>query len=881
MAMHLNRERWALIQQVFHAVVDLPAEERSAALDEACHGDEPLKQSVLQLLANDTRGESIVDGDVDAVARVLAGDTTASNGPTFGPYRVIGQLGEGGMGLVYLAEREDVGQRVAIKVLRDVWVSPIGRTRFAAEQRALARLSHPSIAKLYDADTLTDGTPWFAMEYVEGLSLTQYCRRHSRRVEDRLRLFRDVCIAVQHAHQHLIVHRDLKPSNVLVSAAGTVTLLDFGIAKQLEGLDAPADSTRTMSRLMTPNYAAPERLVAGEVGVHSDIYSLGVILYELLAGRLPFDVTNLPPREAERVILENQPEKPSIVSRATTSGALATRSAWADLDVLCLTAMHKDPQRRYRSVEALIRDLDHWQRGEPLEARPDSVGYRARKFVGRNARSIAAATIVLVSAAALILFYTVRINRANTIALEEVARTARIQQFMLTLFDAGEADAAPSNDLRVITLVDRGVREAQSLDAEPAIQAALYQTLGSLYQRLGNYDRAETLLRSALDERRRLVGADHPDALESVIALGLLRIDQAKLDEAERLAREGVETSKRTLPPGHPVLAKATAALGKVLEEQGLYDRAIPTLEEAIRLQEASSPPPPEFSATLSELANAHFYAGHMDASETLNKRALDVDRRLHGPRHPNVASGLLNLGAIESNRERYADAVQYYRDALDIMQEWYGEKHPETASAMTILAQGLTRQGQYDEAAVLFRRALATQEEVYGHVNRRVSFVLNELGMLALRQNHLDEAEAALTNALEINRALYQNKHFRVGNSLANLGSVYLARDRFDRAEQVLREAVAVDVATLPADHVNTAIAHIKLGRVLFRTHRYAEAERELLEGYRSLKKQASPPPSWVKTASEDLVLVYDATHRPDQADVFRAELAQLNAQR
>src|SRR5688500_18568620 len=252
------------------------------------------------------------------------------------------------MGVVYLAERADLGSVAAIKVLRDAWLSPARRERFAAEQRTLAQLNHPSIARLYDADTLPDGTPWFVMEYVEGVPLTAYCETHASTVADRLRLFRDVCTAVLHAHRHAIIHRDLKPSNILVSEDAKVKLLDFGIAKQLESLDA--DQTRTGLRAMTPAYAAPEQVRAGRLGIHTDVYSLGVVLYELLSGRLPFDLADKTPSEVERIIVEQEPERPSAAARrtpalpvGTTRAHSASRPQWADLDVLCLTAMHKDP----------------------------------------------------------------------------------------------------------------------------------------------------------------------------------------------------------------------------------------------------------------------------------------------------------------------------------------------------------------------------------------------------------------------------------------------------------------------------------------------------------------------------------------------------------
>src|SRR5688572_30589006 len=283
--MALDRERWERIQTVFHAVVDESPEVRDAHLERACGGDDELREAVLQLLHEDASSDSVMHRDVHFLAEQVlnVADAPADGVLRFGPYRVLRELGHGGMGVVFLAQRDDLGQLAAVKVLRDVWVSAAGYERLVGEQRTLAKLTHHSIARLYDADTLPDGTPWFAMEYVEGVSLTDYFAQN-RALQDRLRLFREVCEAVRHAHQYLIVHRDLKPSNIMVTPNGSIKLLDFGIAKQLDSLDGVPDRTRTLLRMMTPNYAAPEELGAGAVGTHTDIYSLGVILYELLAG---------------------------------------------------------------------------------------------------------------------------------------------------------------------------------------------------------------------------------------------------------------------------------------------------------------------------------------------------------------------------------------------------------------------------------------------------------------------------------------------------------------------------------------------------------------------------------------------------------------------
>jgi eukaryotic-like serine/threonine-protein kinase len=872
----MDGDRWTRIQAIFHEVVDTPPGERTTRLRQACEGDPDLEAAVRRMLEADAGADPIIDSGIDGVAGELLDEPLTDGQPhgQFGPYRLVRPLGEGGMGVVHLAVRDDLGQTAAIKVLRDVWVSPEARERFVREQRTLARLSHPSIARLYHAGTLDDGTPWLAMEYVDGLSLMQYCARHESGLAGRLRLFRQVCDAVQHAHQQLVVHRDLKPSNILVTSGESVKLLDFGIARQLDSLDAPPDRTRTVFRFLTPNYAAPEQLSGAPSGIAADVYSLGVILYELLTGRRPFELADVSPREAETIVAAREPSRPSALVR--TGGVRRwARARWDDLDVICLTAMHKDPARRYRSVEALARDVEHYERGEPLEARPDTWTYRAARYAGRNARVLAAAAVVLLVAALLVTFYTLRLSTARAAAEAEASRAERIQEFMLGLFDAGERDAAPRADLRVVALVDRGLQEARSLEGQPLIQAALFHTLGLLHQRLGSYDRAEASLQAAIDRRRELLGEDHADTLDSLIALGLLRIDQARLDEAEQLVRDALARSRQVLPEGHRGRARATAALGRVLEERGAYDEAIPALQRAVQLYSAGGQPPgTELAGALSSLANARFYRGELDESERLNQRVLAMNRELRGERHASVASDLLNLGAIATSRSRHDEAVGHYQEALAIMLDWYGPDHPQTASAQTILAQGFLALGRYDEASGLLQRALETQERVYGPVHRRVGFVLNEIGLLARRQGRLDEAEAALDRSLAINRELYPEPHFRVGVALANLGSVYLAKGQPARAERLFREALNLYHDALPRGHTSTGIAAIRLGSALVAQGRYQEAETHLVLGRDIMASQDPPWENWLQPAREELVRVYEALGDGDRARAVRAAL-------
>ena len=887
----MDAARWDRVQQLFHEAVDRPRDQQSAFLHAACAGDETLVAEVAAMLDEDARASSLLDGGIAPVAQRMmhAGIDPSLPPQAFGPYRITGILGEGGMGVVYRAEREDLHSVVAIKILRDAWLSPARRVRFASEQRTLAQLNHPSIARLYDAGAMADGTPWFVMECVDGIPLTEYCRAHGSGVAERLRLFRGVCEAVQYAHQSLIIHRDLKPSNILVTGDGSVKLLDFGIAKQIDtdasGAGADSDArrwTRTGFRAMTPAYAAPEQLRGGPVGVTTDVYALGAVLYELLSGQLPFELSNRSATEVERLIVEEEPEKPSTTATRVHAGAApavtASAGEWADLDVMCLRAMQKEPARRYRSVEALVRDVDHYLNGEPLEARPDAVGYRVRKFVTRNRRALAFAAVLLTAIVSLVAFYTVRLASARNAALAQAARTQRIQRFMLNLFEGGDKQAGPANDLRVITLIDRGVKEARALAGDPALQAELYGTLGSIYQKLGDFNQADSLLRSALDERRSLHGSSDADVAESTVALGLLRTDQAKFDEAERLVRDGLADLRRRLPPRHPAVANATAALGKVLEDRGAYDQAVPILEEAVRLQTAIAPGSADLASAIYELASVHFYAGHLDVSDTLNRRALEIHKQLYGDRHPLVSDDLVNIGAVQYERGRYEEAERYYRQALEITRGWYGDNHHKTAANLTMLGRALNHETRFAEALDVLEQAVAVRERVYGPMHPTVASTVNELGAIALGQGKYDDAEKYFRRMVDIYRASYGEKlHYTIGIGVSNLGSVYLARNDYAHAEPFFREAIDIYLETLSADHLNTGIARVKLGRTLLRQRRYAEAEEQTRAGYDILHKQMNPSVSWLQNARQDLIDEYGALDRPDDATRFRAEQASI----
>ena len=872
--------------KAFHEATELPFREQDSFLKAACGLDDSLLQDVRGLLAEDAKSGSLLEQDLAHIAhRVLDDSFENLRCLTFGPYRLVRLLGEGGMGVVYLAERKDLGSFAAIKILRDAWLSPSRRERFQLEQQTLARLNHPSIARLYDASALSDGTPYFVMEYVEGQPINEYCQDHKASIETRLRLFRSVCQAVQFSHGHTIIHRDLKPSNILVTTDGSIKLLDFGIAKQMENLDEWGERTRTGFGFMTPAYAAPEQLCNESTGIYTDVYSLGVVLYQLLVETLPFDLRNRTPGQAELLLAEQAPERPSSVARRLAEKAHTKadqsstgKALWADLDVLCLTAMHKEVARRYQSVEALIRDIDHFLKGEPLEASADTASYRLGKFIRRNKSKLAVTAAVLSAAVALIVFFTLRLANARNAALAQAVRAERVQKFMLRLFDGGNEEMGPSQDLRVTTLLDRGLRDAQTLGSEPEVQGQLFDMLGTMYQQLGDFDKADGLLAKALTRREALYGKRNADVADTLVELGMLRMDEGKLDQAEQFVQEGLAIDKQVLMPDNPKIAKYTSALGSVLLSRNNYPEAVRVLNEAKRLQSGRKDQVSDLDTTLTLLANAEFYLGHYFSSYKLNQSLLPIDEQMRGKGDPGVGIDLVNLGNIEQNWEHYGPAESYFRRALDIYQSWYGKQHREVADIKAILAQTLVSEQRYEEAQQLIESAIETQQHIYGKTHTRLALAFGVRGRLNLELGKLDAAEIDFDRMLGIYRTIFGDDGSSIPIALANLGDVYMKKNDYRRAEMVYRDALRRFDAALPANHPRIAQAQIRLGGTLVAERHYSEAQEHLLAGYNILTMQKLSATSWFKRACTNLVAAYDALKEPEKAKRFQTAMTLAN---
>lgn len=858
--------RWERVQALFHELASLPESERDRVLRERVPSDPILRGEVRDLLAGDARAWPLLDEGLAPVAeRILASSPVERlEGERFGPYRIVSFLGEGGMGTVYRVTRDDLGSEAALKLLRDAAFSPARRARFLAEQRTLARLRHPGIAHLLDAGTLADGTPWFVMELVEGTPLDVHLRTAEPGFEARLDLFRGIAEAVRHAHGHAVIHRDLKPSNILVRAGGTVKLIDFGIAKLLWEDGEPggtADLTRTGLAPLTPAHAAPEQLRGEAVGIHTDVYGLGLLLYQILVGEPPFDLAGRTSAEAVRILSETEPPRPSgVANQASGGGGTAvrgvSRAQWADLDVLCQVAMHPDPGRRYPSAEAMLRDVDHLLAGEPLEARPDTLTYRAGKFARRNRGTLAVAGVALFLLVALSAGYAHSLIAARDTALAEAARAERIQQFTLGLFRGTDPDFAPAEDLRVIDLLARGVQEAHALEADPGLQAGIYLALGEIHRQLGELGQASELLEAALSLRERRWGLSHPEVAEARVALGLLREAQAELDEAEAFARSGLDVARATLPPGHPALGRTLAALGQVLEARGRYDEALLLVEEAVGLHRAAGAASPELASGLGQLSNLHFYLGHYLVADSVSREALGLHRQLYGSGHPAAAGDLINLGAIQFELGDAVEAEVLFREALAIQEPWYGRRHPAVAANLTMIGRALVRQERLDEAREVLLEAELLARTGLGERHPRVASALNELGLVAQLRGEWAEASDHFRRVVDLYSHLYPDGHYYLGVARSNLAGTLQAGGDPRGAEALFREALEIYRAFLPPGHQLEGIAWIRLGGALLAQSRPGEAEEALLRGRGILASQGASP-AWVARADEQLAKI------------------------
>ena len=829
-----SSERAERIAEIVERALEAEPAQRSALTVELCGDDLELFAEVASLLQFQEQAREFIEAPaVEKVAEILEADSVGlKSGETIGDYKIDSLIGEGGMGEVYLAEDTTLGRKVALKLIKRGFGTADFIRHFRREERILAGLNHPNIAGLYGASVTTSGIPYFVMEYVDGLRLDDYCREKQLSIPERLALFRKICSAVAYAHQNLVVHRDIKPANIRVTSVGEPKLLDFGVAKLLDPEPSILpEATMTLLGVMTPEYASPEQVRGENITTASDVYSLGVVLYELLTAEKPYRIDNRTPANVARAITEQEPTRPSTaVAKSADFPRSAIRNPKllrGDLDNIVLMAMRKEPARRYSSVGQFSEDIRRHLEGLPIVARKDTVGYRASKFVQRNRIAAAAAAVVMLAVVAALVVSLQQTKRARI--QRDVAQ--RINSFLQNMLNS----AAPESkgiDVKVIDLLsDASSRARTELADEPAVMSEILATLGRTYFNLGSLDKAEADLQVALETSRKTNGELHPTTAGSMSGLGCVYAYRGRVVEGEQISRKAVELQRKLHPAGHEDLAVALYCLGVNLNVGNQPKAAQPLLAEAVAL-------------VRKHLGETHgYYVTALVALATALERDGEIDT-----------------------------AEKTYRQAIEVGGRGPARNRMYVAQAYGSLAVLLTNKAAYVEAEAAARQSQALYREVYGgDDNFSVAYNQSQLAYIYYLQADYVRAELEGKKALESLRKHLGREHATTLGTALTVGLSLTRNGKAIEGEPYLQEAVVVRKRTNPPGDAGTAHATSILGECLTAQKRYAEAEPLLIKGHNELKAKLGDQHKRTIDARERLAKLYERWGKPDEAARYR----------
>jgi serine/threonine protein kinase/Tfp pilus assembly protein PilF len=838
----MDPERWRHVSRHLDLALEMGPGARAAWLASLRVAEPAVAVDVEALLAEHRvlSDEGFLESSafLDAPASTLAGLTV-------GGYTLESPIGQGGMGTVWRAVRTDgrFEGKAAVKLLNAALIGRTGEERFRREGSILARLTHPHIGRLIDAGVSGTGQPYLLLEYIDGRHIDRYCDEQRLGVEERLRLFLDVQSAVAHAHANLIVHRDLKPSNVLVTTDGQVKLLDFGIAKLIDAGDAAASRlTVDGGRALTPKYAAPEQVTGGAITTATDVYALGVLLFELLTGRHPTGEDAQSPAEFFKSVADSDPTRLSdavtvtadhglaatlAVQRASTPDRLR-RLLRGDLDTIVGKSLKKDPQERYGSVAEFADDLRRYLERQPISARPDTVRYRAGKFIMRHRRSVSAAAATVAVVVALVAFYTVQLTRERDRAQLQAEKASRVSELLTSMLTWSDPYRTPDGrEPTVQALLDNGVeRIARDLQAQPDVQAQMFTGIGRTYERMGLRDKARPLLERALAIGRRTFEGDHAQVAQTLNDLGVLQRDAANLDAAEALLTESLAMRRRLFGPVDKDVAVTLVEFARVLRDRGRSAEAEAPAREALAIrQQVFGEEHRETATSKNELGLLLLERGELDEAEPLLRQNVATSERVLGASHPNAAASKANLARLLNARGNPAGAEVLLREALAVQRRTFGESSTQVAGTLNNLALNVAAQGRFTEAQPMFEEALRIGQSHLSADHPRVVLYAVDLARIRIERGQGAATEHALRRALDVRQRLYPAGDWRIAQVQSLLGAALIEQARYAEAEPLLLTAAGA-LRPIPGPEASERVANrARLAALYLATHRPREA--------------------------------------------------------
>ncbi|MDZ7715833.1 MAG: serine/threonine-protein kinase [Balneolaceae bacterium] len=925
----MDQQKWKKVNEIVDTALELKGQQRDTFIEKKCKDDEALKSEVTRLLESIEQSgtEGFLENTKDFPGHLAADfskeeQESASSlvGKTIDQYTITKLIGHGGMGSVFLAERADeaYNRPIALKVMRRGMDTPSNVARFERERNILANLDHPNIARLLDGGVTEAGLPYLVMEYVEGISLLDYCDSKKLNIDKRLSLFKEVCQAVKHAHTNATIHRDLKPSNILVTDEGNVKVLDFGIAKLLEPEDPESTllQTRTGARMLTLGYAAPEQLESKAITTATDSYTLGILLYELLVGVHPFDMDDKDLTQIEQIIRSKEPSLPSnkfsnlptetqkkLARKRNTTAAAILKLLSGDLDAIVIKALRKEPESRYSSAEQLLEDLQRREQNLPVIAREDTFRYNSSKFIRRHKTGISVAAGFLLLIIGFTVFYTWQITEERNKARIEAQKAEEVTEFLTRIFEGSNPSVPKSDSIPVRHFLETGVKRINEIEEQPEVKAALMTTMGRVYSNLGQYERSDTLHEEALKLSKKIYKDPHEDLAKSYV---MMAVNEKELDNfaaAESLYKKGINILEKLGNRPDSLYSSSLSNLALLYEEIGEHQKAIPFHKKAVALDKKNYPEGHEkIGISLNHLAvaqdkNGNFQKalknyekalkilknqlgndhqrtaitthniailyrnlGMIDRAMPMMKEALKMKKAIYGNEHIVVVSSLAGMGHLYRETGQIEKSISSFKKTLDIVSNTHGDSSMYSGIMMFSLGATYLQDGSFSKAEQLFRKSIHILERVLGPEGSYLAIPKHMLGKVFLKQEKLSEAQNEFRETKSILIKHYETSHPYYAGLMKSLGRLKIAQDSLQKAHFYLNKSIEVFEQKLPDNHWKLAESRLLFGKVLYHQGNYDESRQLLQQSIPNIQKFRGDDDPYVKSSREILNLISSA---------------------